>query len=67
MTIDEISIAVGYENYISFIMLAQNVHMTPSEYRMKKEIVNEPVKRYEDLPFQKKLFLYLGSVWYFVL
>lgn len=46
MTIDEISIAVGYENYISFYnAFRKNVHMTPSEYRMKKEIVNEPVKK----------------------
>jgi len=37
MTIDEISIAVGYENYISFYnAFRKNVHMTPSEYRMKK-------------------------------
>ncbi len=37
MTIDEISIAVGYENYISFYnAFRKNTHMTPSEYRMKK-------------------------------
>ena len=37
MTIDEISVAVGYENYISFYnAFRKNTHMTPSEYRMKK-------------------------------
>lgn len=37
MTIDEISAAVGYENYISFYnAFRKNNHMTPSEYRIRK-------------------------------
>lgn len=37
MTIDEISAAVGYENYISFYnAFRKNNHMTPSEYRVRK-------------------------------
>ena len=37
MTIDEISAAVGYENYISFYnAFRKNSHMTPSEYRVRK-------------------------------
>lgn len=37
MTIDEISTAVGYENYISFYnAFRKNSHMTPSEYRVRK-------------------------------
>lgn len=45
MTIDEISAAVGYENYISFYnMFRKTNHMTPREYRLRKGKMNETFK-----------------------